>query len=112
MKSTRDVGRKLEEIVADGLREALNDSSIKPTTNSGASTQLGDILCSKYLVECKKRNTESITIKEDVWNKLCNEIPIQSIRIPLYVLENKNGKQWVCLDFKDFCRIIKEKNEL
>ncbi len=109
MKNTREIGKKLEEIVADGLRKALNDPSIKPTTNSGASTQLGDILCSKYLIECKKRNTESITIKEKVWNKLYNEIPIGSIRIPLYVLENKNNKRWACLDFNDFCRLIEDK---
>lgn len=108
MKSTRDIGRLLEEYVADRLREVLNDSSIKPTKNSGASTQLGDILCSKYLIECKKRNTSSITIKEDVWDKLCNELPIQSVRIPLYVLENKNGKRWACLNFEDFCKLIKE----
>lgn len=107
MKSTREIGNKLEHYVADRLKEALNDPTIKPTRNSGASTQLADILCSKYLIECKKRNTESITIKEDVWNKLCGEIPIGSIRIPLYVLENKNGKRWAVMDFEDFLRSLK-----
>ena len=105
--STRSVGNKLEHYVAERLAEVLKDNSIKPTKNSGASTQLADILCKQYLIECKKRNTDSITIKEDVWNKLCGEIPIGSIRIPLYVLENKNGKRWVCMDFEDFIRSIK-----
>ena len=107
MKSKRQVGNKLEHYVAQRLREALDDPSIKPTKNSGASTQLADILCKKYLIECKKRNTSSVTIKEDVWNKLCGEIPIGSVRIPLYILENKNGKRWAVLDFEDWIRSIK-----
>jgi hypothetical protein len=109
--NTRQVGKKLEEYVADKLQEALQDLTIKPTKNSGASTQLADILSKQFIVECKKRNTTSISIKEEVWNKLLNEIPVGSLRIPLYILENKNQKRWCVLDFEDFCTIIKKKNE-
>ena len=108
----RKIGKKLEEYVSQRLAEALNDSSIRPTKNSGASTQLADILSRQYIVECKKRNTKNITIKEDVWNKLCAEVPINSLRIPVYVLENINHKRWLVVDFEDFCHIIKEKQNV
>lgn len=104
----RKQGQKLEEFVAARLREALKDNSIHPTKASGASTQLGDILCSHFLVECKQRTTKDITIKEDVWNKLVAELPLGSVRTPLYVLENKNKKRWVVLDAEDFFNLIKE----
>lgn len=103
--STRKIGKKLEFYVSEKLIEA--GFPAKPTKNSGASTQLGDILNDKFLCECKRRNTISITIKEDVWEKLCNLIPINSKRIPMYVLENKNNKRWAVLDFDDFIQILK-----
>lgn len=104
----REIGKKLEYYVSEKLSEVLDDNTIKPTKNSGASTQLGDVLCKDFLIECKKRNTSSITINEKVWNKLISKVPLGSIRIPLYVLENKNGKKWVCLYFDDFCNILKK----
>jgi hypothetical protein len=108
MKTKREQGKTLEEYVAQKLRSVLADDSIRSTTASGAATQLGDILCKYFLVECKQRSTESITIKEDVWNKLCAELPIDSKRVPMYVLENINKKRWVVFDFEDFCRILKK----
>lgn len=107
MKTKREIGNKLEQYVAQRLREVFNDNTIRPTKNSGASTQLADIYSKMYLIECKKRNTESITINEKVWLKLLSELPINSIRIPLYVLENKNNRKWAVLDFEDFIRMIK-----
>lgn len=107
MKNKRDKGKSLEEYVADRLADILKDPSIKPTKASGASTQLGDILCQQFLIECKQRTISSITIKEEVWNKLCGELPLGSIRIPLYILENKNKKRWAVLDLEDFLRILK-----
>jgi Holliday junction resolvase len=103
----REVGKKLEQYVATKLTEI--GIQARPTKNSGASTQLGDILNSVFLCECKKRNTKNITVKEDVWNKLMSELPINSKRIPLYILENKNNKRWAVLDFNDFCELIKVK---
>ena len=108
MKSKREIGKELEILVADRLSEVLNDITIKPTKASGASTQLGDILNKDFIIECKKRNTKNITINENVWDKLLAELPIDSLRIPLYILENKNKKRWVVLDFNDFCTLIKE----
>ena len=108
MKTSREQGKTLEEYVAQRLRSVLADDTIHPTTASGAATQLGDILCKYFLVECKQRSTKNITIKEDVWNKLCAELPIDSKRVPMYVLENINKKRWVCFDFDDFIRILKK----
>ena len=108
MKSKREIGKKLEIYVADRLSEVLNDITIRPTKASGASTQLGDIMCKDFLIECKKRNTKNITINENVWNKLLSELPIDSLRIPLYILENKNKKRWAVLDLEDFFTLIKE----
>jgi len=109
MKTKRQLGKSLEYYVAERLQEVLGDPTIKPTKASGASTQLADILCSKYIIECKARSTKSITINENTWNKLLGEIPIGSIRTPLYVLENVNKKRWVCLDLEDFLKLVKEK---
>jgi hypothetical protein len=109
VKTRREQGQRLEWIVSQELRNILKDDSIRPTKASGASTQLGDIVCKQFLIECKQRSTKNITIKADVWNKLVSEIPIGSKRVPLYVLENDNNKVWVCMSFWDFCNLIKEK---
>jgi hypothetical protein len=61
-----------------------------------------------FIVEAKNRNTESITIKEDVWNKLKSEIPLHSNRLPLYILRNKNKKTWAVLEADDLFNILKQ----
>lgn len=78
----------------------------KKTKGSGNKGQLGDIQQDFFVVECKKRNTKDITIKEDVWKKLNNEIPLHSSRIPLYALENVNGVRLAVLNLDDFIKIF------
>lgn len=104
--STRDVGKKLEYSVAQGLQIAFNDKTIRPCKASGASTELGDIKNSYLLIECKKRNTDSVTINKNVWNHLLHQLPINSKRVPLLVLENKEGKQWAVMDLNDLQRLL------
>lgn len=104
--STRSVGNKLEKFIADYLKEI--DSTAKPTKNSGASTQIADVLNRYFYIEAKKRNTDNITIKHRVWEKLCSEIPLQSLKIPLYISQNKHNDTLVTMDIKDFIRIVKE----
>jgi len=107
MKSKREQGKTLEYIVADYLKDIY--PYIRPSKGSGNSNELGDIAgIDTLLIECKYRNTKNITIKEDVWNKLYNELPINSKRVPIYVLQNKNKKIWVALELKDFMKIFKE----
>jgi len=103
----RSVGNKLEQYVAQRLREVLGDPTIRPTKNSGASTELEDILCKQFIIECKKRNTKSVTINNDVWKKLLSKVPLGSLRVPVYVLENHDERRWAVLDFEDFIRMIK-----
>lgn len=103
----RYIGKSLEEYVATRLRKILNDITIRPSKNSGASTELSDINCSRFVIECKKRGTKDITIREDVWEKLLGELPLGSTRIPIYILENNSKKRWAVLDLEDFFTLIK-----
>jgi Holliday junction resolvase len=106
MKSKKEIGNKLEFVVAQMLQIAFNDSSIRPSKASGASTELGDIKNTFLMVECKKRNTESVTINNNVWKHLINQLPINSKKVPLLVLENKEGKQWAVMDLNDLQRLL------
>lgn len=103
-KTTRDIGRQAEESFVEKLR--VIEPNCRPTKNSGASTELGDILSQYFLVEMKKRNTKDITIREDIWQKLLLLLPVDTTRIPLYVLQNVNNKTWICLDMNDFFNIV------
>jgi len=106
-KSTRQVGNKLEKFIADYLKEI--DPKARPTKNSGASTQIADVLNKLHLkVECKKRNTENCIIKRKVWNKLCSELIVSNQDIPILALQNKYEETFIVLDIKDFFRIYKE----
>ena len=87
----------------------LNQLGIKarPTKASGASTELGDVLNDSFLVECKQRSTKNITIDLATWEKNKALLPINSKRIPILVLENKEVKRFVVLDTDDFFDILK-----
>ena len=111
MESTWDKGRKLEWYIAEKFRE-LGYKNACPSNGSGNKGSSGDISgVENWVVEAKLRNTKDITIKEDVWKKLVEEIPLGSERLPLYVLENKNQKRWVVMDLEDWFYLIGEKNE-
>jgi hypothetical protein len=103
--STHKIGRKLENFICEYLKEI--DSLAKPTKASGASTQIADILNKHFYVEAKKRNTENITIKHKVWHKLCSEIPLGTLKTPLYITQNLHNDTLVSLELKDFVRLIK-----
>jgi len=109
--NNKEIGKKLEEYVAELFKDIYPYS--RPTIASGAKGEHGDIQQPYFIIECKSRSTESISIKEKTWNKLCNEIPISSKRLPLYILRNKNNKQWAVLQLEDFMTIFKNslKNE-
>jgi hypothetical protein len=79
----------------------------RPSKGSGNRGESGDISGQSLLtVECKARSTKDITIKEDVWRKLCGEIPLHSSRKPMYVLQNSNERVWCVLDLNDFFEIL------
>lgn len=103
MKNTRAVGKKLENYTCASLKNT--DARTKLTNNSGAVSGDGDIKNSLYIIECKKRNTESVKIDKKVWDKLCASIPIGSSKCPLLVLENASGDRWAVMQLNDFERL-------
>jgi len=103
MKNTRAIGKKLEDYACASLSNI--DKKTKLSNNSGAVSGNGDIINKYYVVECKKRNTESVTIDRKVWNKLCGSIVIGSIKTPLLILENKHKEKWAVIDLHDFERL-------
>jgi len=102
--NTHEIGKELEQYVVN----KFNDIGIKAkrTKGSGNKGQAGDVQQDLFVCECKKRNTKDMTIKEDVWKKLKNEIPLHSVRLPLYCLENKNGERLAVVDLDDFFMIL------
>lgn len=100
MKNTRAIGKKLENYTCASLSNI--DKKTRLSNNSGAVSGNGDIINSHYVVECKKRNTESVKIDKKVWDKLCASIPIGSVKCPLLVLENSSGEKWAVLQLNDF----------
>jgi hypothetical protein len=103
MKSTRDVGKKLEEYVLSKVKE------IDPGARIYTNCKQKDIMCNFAYGECKKRNTKDFTIKEDVWLHLNNNLPINTKKYCFMVHENVNGRRLVTLDCDEFFRLIKEK---
>ena len=109
-KTSKEVGKLLEEYVLMKVREL--DDSARLTRGSGCGNEFSDISCRDYIIECKKRNTVDFTIKEQVWNHMHFNLPINTEKVCFMVNENINGKRLVTLDLEDFFRILKEKEEL
>ena len=103
-KKSNRKGFRLEEEVS-ALFEPIFKYS-KPTKNSGATYSDGDIVNPYFMIECKQRSTNNITINSKVWKKLCGEIPIGSLKIPLYILSNIENEKWVVLNLKDFINMV------
>jgi len=105
-KSTVDYGKELEALVSLKFQE-LGYPNAKRSNGSGNKGQHGDIQGQDIMiVECKNRNTQDITLKEEVWNKLVAELPLHSQRLPMYILGNKNKKVWCVLDIDTMFEIL------
>lgn len=104
-KSTREVGKKLEDWIISYLEEL--DPKTRQTKNSGAVNNDGDILNKYFVTEAKHRNTKNITVSQKVWRKLCSQISIGSQKIPLYVLRNEDKETFAVLGFRDFYNLIR-----
>lgn len=102
--NTHEIGKQLENYVVNKFLEM--NIFAKRTKGSGNKGSKGDIQQDYFVCECKKRNTKDITIKKDVWQKLKNEIPLHSQRIPLYCLENKSGDRFAVVDLDDFFDLL------
>ena len=108
-KSTREVGKQLEYWFAEELTKF--GIPARPTKNSGASGELEDINCYKFICQMKVDNKkENVIIKHKDWIKLLNKIPVDSLRIPLFINQNSVNEKFVTLRAEDFLRLIGEKN--
>jgi hypothetical protein len=103
-KTTKQIGAILENYVLAKVKEL--DPQARLSRGSGCGNDYSDITSSLYFIECKKRNTKDFTIREDVWNHLNNNLPINTKKICFMVHENKNGKRLVTLDCEDFFSIL------
>jgi len=106
-KSNCAFGRELEDYIAQKFQE-IGYPYAKRSKGSGNQGQLGDITGVKdFVVECKNRNTQNVTLKQEVWEKFVAEIPLHSKRLPMYVLRNKNQKTWCVMEASDMFTILK-----
>ena len=106
-KSTVEFGMELESYLSEKFKE-LGFPNAKRSKGSGNQGQLGDITGQDILVvEAKNRNTEDITLKQEVWAKLKSEIPLHSKRLPMYVLRNKSKQTFCVMDAEDMFTILK-----
>jgi Holliday junction resolvase len=104
-KSTCAFGAELEHYIVQKMVElGIPASKSKGSGNQG---QIADINNPYFIVECKNKSTESITVDAKVWAKLKSEVPLHSKRLPLYVLRNKNKQTWAVMDVDDFFTILK-----
>lgn len=104
MSDKHKSGKKLELYIAGVLSEL--DSDARPTKGSGARNEIADVLNKYFYIEAKHRGTENITVKRSVWKKLNSQMPIGSLKVPTYWIENKHKERWVVLDIKDFIRLV------
>lgn len=104
----KEIGNKLEQYVLDKVKEI--DPQARLSRGSGCGNDYADITCNFAYIEAKKRNTKDFTIKEEVWNHLNSNLPINTNKFCFMVHENINGKRLVTLDVEDFFRLLKENN--
>ena len=100
-------GFKLEEFVAGKLKEI--DKDCRPTRNSGASKEIGDIYSNILYAECKQKLTKANIIVDykKEYLKLLNQIPLNTTKFIIMVTENKYNEKFVTMDFDTFFDILK-----
>lgn len=106
-KSTVEFGKELESFLSEKFKE-LGFPNACRSNGSGNKGSLGDISGQNILVcEAKNRNTESVTIKKETWDKLTSSIPLHSNRLPMLVLRNKNNQTFCVMEANDMFMILK-----
>lgn len=107
MTNNRAIGNKLEEYVVAQMKEV--EPNIRRTKNSGASTELEDVLSKHIMVQCKVDNIHTnIIIQINDFEQMIAALPIHSKRLPIFVNQNKNGLKTVTLLADDFFDIIRK----
>lgn len=102
-----DRKNSLESYVSSKLEQVYKYS--RPTIASGATpVEKGDIKNPYFLIECKIRNTNSFSIKDNVWYKLKGEAAQDQGKDPVYIIENVKGNRLAIMDLEDFFNLIYE----
>jgi hypothetical protein len=106
---TKKIGQRLENIVVEYLKEIYPKTRL--TKASGACGEAGDVLCSegRLKIECKVRDTDNCIIERKWWLKLNKELNLYNMDTPVLVLQNKHKETFVCMDIKDWIRLLKER---
>jgi hypothetical protein len=105
--NSRKKGKQFEEHIALRLKCVTGDESIRPTKASSGgvrNTEIGDILCKDFFIEAKNHTKATVSLK--VWDKLLNSIPMNSAKIPLYIIKRPNGEELITLKFDDFLKFL------
>ena len=103
----RDKGKKLENLVLSHFEKL--DSKARLSRASGATGDIGDLVTERFFIECKNWNKENVILKMSTWNHLLSQMPMNSNKTPIFIFQNKQDKQFVVLELKDFFRLLKEK---
>lgn len=107
-KNSVEYGKELEQYLANKFVE-IGYPNARRSNGSGNKGEKGDLAGQDIIVgEAKHYNKPNITIREAVWKKLNNEIPLHSKRFPVYFLQNGSNTRLACLDVDDFFKILKE----
>ena len=106
-KSNVQFGMELENYIAEKFKE-LGYKNACRSNGSGNKGSLGDISGQDlFICELKNRNTESVTINKEVWEKLTSSVPLHSNRLPMLVLRNKNKQTFCVMEANDMFIILK-----
>lgn len=108
-KTTKEIGKSLENYILEKLK--IIEPNARLTKGSGNKNEKGDVLSQNFLIECKKRNTESFTIDRHHWIKLLGE-NISGEKIPFLATENELKERLITLDVEDFFKLMYELFEL
>lgn len=104
--TSHEFGKRLQDYVASLFKSIY--PLARSTKGSGNRGEHGDVQQPWFIIECKAKSTDSITVNRDVWKKLDNDIPVGSNRLPLYIIENKHGERFAVLKIEDFMTIFKK----
>jgi hypothetical protein len=105
-----DKRNRLELYVAARLEPIYKYS--RPTIASGATpAEKGDIKNPYFCIECKDWNTDSFSIKNDVWEKIKYEAA-RDRKDPIYIVENKKSHRLAIMDLEDWFNLVYELIEL
>lgn len=103
----RAKGRELELWIVEQLKSI--DKYVRLSRASGASHDIGDVVSSLFFIEAKNWNKKNVNLSMKIWNHLLNQLPINTLKLPIFVYQNAEGKKFVIMNAEDFFRKIKEK---